>query len=463
MKTILFAVYRPGESGVEGFTEVMDRISEDIRVTQANGQYPSIMGLGDFNFPDVSWVPGMLPSTRSESVEGRQLKRLIEFLREHLMYQVVNDPTRKKNILDLVLVNEEKIIRNYSQIVNVNISDHNTILLRMNCYPKKIKKQRQCKNYYTTNLHKLDMRRKNNEDLRWNKFTKLMDEQDWSDEGYESEVGLDDTNENMTFGNTIDKQQEVIGDMVRQWSNNIEKCANLAFDVKQNKKAGNYIPLGIRKLMKEKKQWSKKIMISKDPVKIMDLANKIEEAEISLKNSYNKSRLSKEAKIIPMLKDDPSLFYSYAKSFDSIKEEIGPLVDKEGILTRDEVKMANILSKQYEDMWSKPVTGITADTVKEFFGCKKASGPSGTGVGRGGAPPTNHLHHHQGSQLATPSHQHNQPSNPFIQGMSEETGHDPNKNYIEKSNEEEDEIKDELNDVEINLERVKEALGLLSL
>ena len=142
LKLLLFVVYRPGTSTVQSFTCTMNKISQEINLAQANGQYPNICGLGDYNFPEVCWENGMLPSpTTSSSQEGQNQNILLGFMRDHLLFQMVQDPTRMKNILDLIMVNDETIVSNYSQDINVKLSDHNTILMRMKIYPGSMKKK----------------------------------------------------------------------------------------------------------------------------------------------------------------------------------------------------------------------------------------------------------------------------------------------------------------------------------
>jgi hypothetical protein len=156
-------------------------------MAQNAGSYNNVLGFGDYNFPNVKWEIGALPP-RIESItnENRQLNRLLEFLRSQLMFQVVMAPTRKKNTLDLILVNNERMINNYDQQVNETLSDHNTLVVEMNCVPEKTAKEKPLKEYYITDIHRYDTRLKNNES-RWDDFTRLMNLDNWEDEGYVSD------------------------------------------------------------------------------------------------------------------------------------------------------------------------------------------------------------------------------------------------------------------------------------
>ena len=63
-------------------------------------------------------------------------------------------------------------------------------------------------------------------------------------------------------------------------------------------------------------------------------------------------RGNKEEHLIPLIKDDTALFYSYEKS--SSPKEIGLLCDEQGNLTNDESSMAMLISNQFRKMWSTP-------------------------------------------------------------------------------------------------------------
>ena len=52
LKSLHFVIYRPGMVTGSGFIETMDKLSEEIDLCQANGQYPLINGYGDYNFPE---------------------------------------------------------------------------------------------------------------------------------------------------------------------------------------------------------------------------------------------------------------------------------------------------------------------------------------------------------------------------------------------------------------------------
>ena len=73
-----------------------------------------------------------------------------------------------------------------------------------------------------------------------------------------------------------------------------------------------------------------------------------------------KTKLDKEKGQIQNLKSNPAAFYKYAKESQKNATQIGPLKDmKKGKVTyeSDQLKMAQILSDQYESVFTTPKTG----------------------------------------------------------------------------------------------------------
>ena len=91
---------------------------------------------GDYNFPFIKWPSVRIYSREEEpnhmSSEKLQAKLLIKWAEKNFMNQIINTPTRKGNILDLVFTNSNSLINGYSTIVNANFSDHNILQIILN-------------------------------------------------------------------------------------------------------------------------------------------------------------------------------------------------------------------------------------------------------------------------------------------------------------------------------------------
>jgi hypothetical protein len=62
--------------------------------------------VGDFNFPEINWIEGSGFTNSTISDE----QKFSDFLMDHFLFQLVSQPTRKTNILDLVITNLPSIV-----------------------------------------------------------------------------------------------------------------------------------------------------------------------------------------------------------------------------------------------------------------------------------------------------------------------------------------------------------------
>ena len=80
--------------------------------------------LGDANFPDINWNQNTAPD------DGVQLTFLNETI-DLGLYQMINQPTRDKNILDILLVNDVTVVIDVCVSIPFGTSDHNSILISL--------------------------------------------------------------------------------------------------------------------------------------------------------------------------------------------------------------------------------------------------------------------------------------------------------------------------------------------
>lgn len=80
--------------------------------------FPVII-LGDFNLPDIDWSVLSARNGHSEV--------LVQFCINSMFHQVVDFPTRKNNILDLVMVNEPDMVKSVKSLPPFCGGDHSLI------------------------------------------------------------------------------------------------------------------------------------------------------------------------------------------------------------------------------------------------------------------------------------------------------------------------------------------------
>ena len=79
--------------------------------------------MGNFNYPDICWV--------SSSARHAQSKRFIQCVEDNFLMQVVEEPTRRGVLLDLVLTNRDGLVRDVKVGGSLGCSNHEMVEFKM--------------------------------------------------------------------------------------------------------------------------------------------------------------------------------------------------------------------------------------------------------------------------------------------------------------------------------------------
>ena len=79
--------------------------------------------MGDFNFGDIDW------DNNSTGSNGKSFLKEVASLS---LKQCVKNPTREKNILDLVLVYDGQLVSKITHLAPIAKSDHGTLKIELN-------------------------------------------------------------------------------------------------------------------------------------------------------------------------------------------------------------------------------------------------------------------------------------------------------------------------------------------
>ncbi|XP_053388820.1 uncharacterized protein LOC128551897, partial [Mercenaria mercenaria] len=97
--------------------------------------------LGDLNMPDIDWTSG----TVRDSCKFKSLyEQFLENLTNFNLDQVVKEPTRENNVLDLFLTNQPSQVHSTKILPSLGSSDHNTVFHEMNIKigrPRQVKRE----------------------------------------------------------------------------------------------------------------------------------------------------------------------------------------------------------------------------------------------------------------------------------------------------------------------------------
>ena len=99
-KTTIGVFYRPPDNDTKPL--------EDLKSALTNLSTPELVLVGDFNLSDVDWsIPRLLNGSVNYIL-------LMDIVQDNFLIQLVDTPTRNRNILDLVLASSSDIADNLS-------------------------------------------------------------------------------------------------------------------------------------------------------------------------------------------------------------------------------------------------------------------------------------------------------------------------------------------------------------
>lgn len=116
-KVIFISYYRPPSSHIDNTINLrvaLDRLFAKYRD-------PTVVIGGDVNFPFIDWAT----QVNTSSLENKSAEEFLQCLGIYSFEQMVEEPTRKDHLLDIILTNKPTVLQNVN--VAPGISDHHLI------------------------------------------------------------------------------------------------------------------------------------------------------------------------------------------------------------------------------------------------------------------------------------------------------------------------------------------------
>ena len=137
-KIVISAIYRPPDStpsyDFHSVTEFTSHLNNSARLLKNHS-----LILGDFNYPAIKWIEGCGFSNSTNSAESA----FCETLQDHSLLQVNPFPTRKENILDLIITDAPDRIMNIATLTPIQAgleTDHDLLEFDFVARPRRVKK-----------------------------------------------------------------------------------------------------------------------------------------------------------------------------------------------------------------------------------------------------------------------------------------------------------------------------------
>ena len=121
------AYYKPSESDTKSFEEFKRSIAM-VSTVKAHTWV-----LGDFNFPKFCWADN-IPTIPPDCKYTHQYEEFIDLLNEFSLTQLVTQPTRFENILDLFLIDNPTLVKSVD--IKPGIADHYAVLSEVYIKPQ---------------------------------------------------------------------------------------------------------------------------------------------------------------------------------------------------------------------------------------------------------------------------------------------------------------------------------------
>ena len=328
--TVFAAIYRPPGAETSGWKALLDKLQSMIDSISEGGVTPDIYVAGDFNYPGIDWDLG-IPDDNT-SGQGRDL---VEFMNHNFLTQVVNQPTRGENILDLLLTNVPRYVAEVATS-KTTLSDHKMVEITLGFNLTEAKRENTVPldphSFRAVDYHKADYDAMNQSlsGVNWGELWSLCEE--------DLDLFLELmrlTVLQVTFIHSPAKDDKTA--FVAR-----KRRANRNIYVMKRKR--RKLNARIRALERDN-PGSERLEVLRTEVSL--LCYSIQEGTLHRLNK-------REQQAVEAIKKNPKYFFSYAKRLQKTKSTIPVLRDESGVLVESPNVKAELLQKQYQKVFSDP-------------------------------------------------------------------------------------------------------------
>ena len=333
INVVNIVVYRPPDTHSTEFTNVMDKIKKLLK--ELTTPEPSVIITGDFNFPFIEWKRGELNACKwklktysnAKEDEKKQFYKLMDIMDSFHLVQMIQEPTRKENTLDLVFTNNTSLFSQV-EVTGTCLSDHDIIEITTSI---PYNNNNLIDNNKETLAKENDLRTLNfhHENVSWDRINEILEKMPWK---------------KLFEGKNNKECTEIFIYCIRRI------C--LMIIPKKLPKNKNKIPRIRKTMLNRIKMLKRKKNTTRDKTKLKSIENDIIETEKRLVEHRKQEKNTTEIRVIEKMKENPKVFYDHIKRQKDIDTKIGPFkINKEYIYDTEEI--CKLLIKQYNSQFSK--------------------------------------------------------------------------------------------------------------
>ena len=319
-KLVIGLLYRPPNLSKEASNLLWQEIERACR-----SKHVCIMG--DFNYRNIDW----------EALVGDQeAEEFLNVVQDNFLRQIINEPTRGNNILDLVLTNREEVIKDTEIGGNLGNSDHCEIRFKMKW------------NGIDSSMNNVkipDFRRANYNGLRTYLEAVVQKPGNEINSGIDSMISVSGDNNHQEEEITIEEEYErIIEQLITGQMINIPYK-----EIRTKNNDPKWMTDKIKHYIGIKKGIYRKIKNGED-----HLRQRYNELARDVKKLVRVARRNYEIKVANRAKEDPKSFYQLYKT--KVRDKIGPLIDSNGELVSDRDSMAGMLNDFFLSVFTQEDT-----------------------------------------------------------------------------------------------------------
>ncbi|GAB0209462.1 mitochondrial enolase superfamily member 1 [Grus japonensis] len=273
--------------------------------------------MGDFNHPDICW--------RDNAAERKQSRKFLECIDDNFLLQVIEEPTRRGAMLDLLLTNKEGLVGDVKLKGSLGCSDHEMVEFRI------LRAARRAHSKLTT----LDLRRAD-----FGLFRDLLGRIPW-DRALEGRGAQDSW---LIFKGHLLQAQERCIPTKRKSSKNTKR------PLWMNKEL-----LGKVKQRKEAYRGWKQGQVAWEEYR---------ETVRAARAQVRKAKALTEISLARDVKDHKKSFYSYVSDKRRTRENVGPLRNETGDLVTQDMGKAEVLKDFFASVFTGKCLSHTAQATE---------------------------------------------------------------------------------------------------
>ncbi len=306
------AFYRPPDTG----SDYLDKLDQSLsRITHKENL---VMLGGDFNAPGIKWgdTPGVTEECQTKGIH----EKILDIAQDHLLEQVVEEPTRGTNILDLIFLSNPNIVNRIN--VAPGLGDHEMVYAELDIQPKR----------QTT---------KPREILKFGKanWDKIKDDMEKLAENF----GETKT-ENMTVN-------EMWTSFKTSLASTIQK--NVPSRMSRSRRGFPWVTQEVRRLLRKRDKLHRKVVGSGNSTDTSHLKNLKKHIQKTIRQNYWNYI---QDIVTPAQGGSNKKFWQYVKSLRKDSSGVSPLKEN-GKLFTDPTRKADILNRQFKSAFTQEPVG----------------------------------------------------------------------------------------------------------